>query len=199
MIRSVKPPPKVNPHGPSRDPPADPSDSSYRNYPPQEDRVRPPMDHAPATNNSIEKFDFEAAVQEEMRKMELELQEELRRQDAVDNGSSSLYSDTSQPYDIFEKPMPALEKDSPIKLSVADGPREPMFHNRALDEVIGETSADIVSPGRRKGGAIANLHGEKDNRMNQKAARAAEYAAFLQKQVSDIVYNASVEENVYTI
>lgn len=81
-------------------------------------------------------------------------------------------------YDVFERPMPALAAGSPIKLSVASEQHGGMFQAAAPFDARMDRS-----PGRRKGGAFSNLYGEKDNRMNQKAAQAAEYANFLQKQV----------------
>ena len=192
MIRTVKPPPKVNPYqgGPSPKARSEvPSYSHKTDYEQEQNsnnkyekdfRVEDPN----LLNYGLDNFDFEAAVQEEMRKMEQEVRAQVppAAEAPVKRPSYSEPSREPSRYDIFEDPMPALDPGSPIKLSVVNGPNGDLFDS-SIDAVVGAKNSDIHSPGRRKGGAISSMYGDKDNRMNQKAAKAAEYANFLQQQV----------------
>lgn len=190
MIRTVKPPPKVNPYKgghspeglhetPSND--ADYSQEQYSNNRYDKDfRVEDPT----PLNYGLDNFDFEAAVQEEMRKMEQEVRSNIpaAAEAPVKRPSYNVPDHQSSRYDVFEVPVRALDQGSPIKLSVVNEPNGDLFDS-SIDAVVGEKNSDIRSPGRRKGGAISTMYGDRDNRMNQKAAKAAEYANFLQQQV----------------
>lgn len=175
MIRTVKPPPRVNPHGgPGRSPqPGTGAPAPMYSHPPDDMRD---MEYRPAPSLADygldANFDFEAAVRDEMRKME----DELRAQ--VPRARPPL--EEAPRYDVFEEPAPVDESHS-IPFTVAYD-RNGMFDS-SIDHVVSSVGKDITSPGRRKGAAIASLYGDKDNRMNQKAAKAAEYAMFLQQQV----------------
>lgn len=188
MIKQIKPPPKVNPYGAAAKPPVVVpmsydmpddygNDSSHHQSNGHRNDTR---DEPKITDYGLdENFDFEAAVQEEMKKLEQEMRTRVSLSEEPKRGQSPEYR-----HDVFEEPVLALGPGSPIKLSVAHEPSGGMF-DTGITAVIDNVGKDISSPGRRKGAAIANLYGEKDNRMNQKAAKAAEYANFLQKQVCD--------------
>lgn len=161
MIRTFKPPPRVNPHAAvhGRE---------------EDDYYKDGHTANPKVDNIIE-FDFEAAVAEEMRKLEEDF-----RQKAPAAYVAADFVDRNPPKDLFEAPY--HESEAPYKISITNDARAGLFESH-VNAAVSELGQNIASPGRRKGRAISNLHGDQDNRLNLKAAKAAEYANYLQNQV----------------
>jgi hypothetical protein len=160
MIRTVKPPPKVNPNV-IVDNRANPV------APMRVDAAQEKFD------NNASDFDFDAAVREEMRKMEEEFRRQLVPMSYDDGRGESLPQD-----DYYD-----LDRDRQnIPISVDVDPVYDMFEQiPASGHVLAEPNrSDTV---HRKGAAINNLYGPSDDRLNHKAARAAEHALLLQQQV----------------
>jgi hypothetical protein len=191
MIRTFKPPPRVVVPPDVRPPPKQAAyDDSFEAEVEQQMRLISAQrgmvtsaEEEPTSNVD----DFEAAVRAEMRKMEEDLQRQVAVQAAPDLHSRQEHANRDTYYDEPKSrhaaPPASHPKPDPFQILVSN-------ERNGFFEAVSPTKAAVPvlgSPARRKGGAISQMYGDQDNRMNTKAAKAAEYSAFLQQQVMNII------------
>ena len=176
------------------------------------------------TSISKKDIEFEALVQEEMRKIENNLKKEINIKSNNDNNDIEVYMPNSNRYDVDALKMansyipnsnysrPATEWDGlkpttsetnviPIKITFDDKSRPQTEWDDNINNNIDSRLPNVnsmkpisLNQPRRKGDLI-NLH-EPTDRLNSKAARAALYASQLQQQVLE---KQKLEQQKYII
>lgn len=138
--------------------------------PPPKVNPRAPPAHLfdPPPSVTHDTHDYEADVLAEMARLEADLRLRLEREH-LSQSQQSYHSPPKQP--SSPKYTPESSRYDPIPMQ------------QDFDLAYEEPAYVDATPARRKGGGIATLGGEVDDRRNMKAAKAAAYASQLQHQV----------------